>query len=390
MSSFKTPARNSADSMTTNNTIPSTSSPLGVFEYFSPEIRSLLWQALIPNHNCNSDPAEYRPIPPGQIGGLLTLSRVNSYLYQETMAEFKRMKTLCFVIHPANRGWTVQGMEGAEAMLPHLVNFARLKKIKVNIYSPDRTDPGQLLRIRQQLMNLICMLARLQCALRNDGVGADKLQAPQVLLGAQGKEGWPTPPAGHRLPVMEINFVNQTDTVWQWGGMREPRVSIDAYKAPDIMYLLASFVYLRVIPFASMNLPPGLEPSEKVVYFMGLATSGMTRTDPFGTSACDEGLRFDESRRTVEFDLELDNMRGPTAAILRRERFQAWRAYESTILALIRVEEEDDMCPREVIRKQLQLLEGRRRRWMSWLNGGKHTIPVARFFGDGVGKYMYS
>jgi hypothetical protein len=27
---------------------------------------------------------------------------------------------------------------------------------------------------------------------------------------------------------------------------------------------------------------------------------------------------------------------------------------------------------------------------MSWLNGGKHTIPVARFFGDGVGKYMYS
>ena len=282
------------------------------------------------------------------------------------------MKTLCFEIHPANADWTVSGMEGAAPVDFRDVKFGRFRKIKVNIYAHDPNDPGQLLRMRGQLINLVCMLARLQSVIRDDGVGADKPQSPQILLHHQGDAGWPAVPTGHRLPGIEIEFVDQEATVW--GGPEEHSCLL-AYGKNDMTHMIRIFEYLRGCLTAKIIVPSRLQGAIKIslddlMPELQSVPVQMTSTTPFGTGPNDRRIRKYESGRALQFDCELDTLDGPTAATLRLQRFQAWRDYEPTIQALMEMEVAG-------WQRWLQIrLAMRRECWLAWQRIGDRTTWI--------------
>jgi hypothetical protein len=301
----------------------------------------------------------------------LALSRANSDLRDETMARFKRIKILTFSIHAASEDWTVEGMEGAQPADFRHVDFASFRKIKVNIYAPDRKDPGQLLRIREQLLNLVCMLAGLQCVLRDDFIGGDKSQTPQILLNSQGINGWPFPPPGRYLPPMAIEFVNQERTFWC--DESEPTISLLAYGDNDIEHIVSVFEYLRRVTAVRVTLPSGIEPKGNLSTILEMAAEHMVSPDAFGTTTRDQKLLKLESGRTVRFDRELDDLEGPTAAALRLERFQTWEAYVPVITTLIETEEDGGRLDVSVRRP----LEKRAECWVDWQRTGNTNAEVA-------------
>lgn len=300
------------------------------------------------------------------------------------MAEFKRMKILTFSIHAANEDWTVEGMEGARPFDFRHVNFTSLQKIKVNIYAPDRKDPGQLLRIRGQLLNLVWMLAQ-QCALRDDFIGNDKPQTPQILLNSRGTEDWPASPLEPRLPPMTIEFVNQERTFWC--DESEPTMSLLSYGDYDIEHIVGVFEYLRGVTAVTITLPSGIEPDDNLSTILETVAEHMVLPDSFGKPT-EAGMAFGraiggtprvkrllktESGRTVRFDHELDDLEGPTAAALRLQRFQTWEAYYSVITTLIETEEDGEGLDPSVRRP----LKQRGEAWANWERIGNSNAEVA-------------
>lgn len=392
-----------------NMVTASRGSPMGRFAILSPEVRSLIWQGLFSDGAGSSDPREYRWMQTGKVGDLLMLSRVNSCFNDEIMAEFYRRKTLCFAIHPFKDEWTVPGLEGAEPVDFLRVKFARFQKIKVNIYAPDRGDPGQVLRTRMQVINLVCMLARLQYVLRDDGVGRDKPQHPQILLNQQGQEGWPAPPAGYRLPDMEIELVDQGYIMWCFDLWIWKHVSLDRDTFAE--RIVGIFEYLRGCPNATIIVPPqdgrrrgidddddddddaghdsGDESGDDSDYdadkddddddddhnnvslygaFQKIIAC-MESAKPFGTERYDAHIRSIESARSVFLDRELDNLCGHTAEILRLQRFQNWWEYTSTMMALIEVNEEGGRSNPSTRASMRQ----RTAYWAAWKRTGIHV-----------------
>lgn len=241
---------------TATSSFPSPPSPLGTFAVLPPEVRSLIWKALIPDRDGMPSPDEYRPINPDQLGGLLALSRASSRLHHEVMDDFHRMKTLCFAIHPANDDWRVQGMEHAKPADFRHVELARFQRIKLNLYVPDFNDPGQIRRLGTQLVNVVCMLVRFQCVFREDGVGSDKPQPPQLFLNRQGEAGWPAPPLGHHLPDMEVELVDRLENGLLWRD--ECPIGRFLRRGGETVYecILGVFEYLQGCPSIDIILPP--------------------------------------------------------------------------------------------------------------------------------------
>lgn len=251
----------------------------------------------------------------GEVGDLLILSRLNPFFYDEVMAFFYRKKTLCFAIHTANDEWTVPGLEGAEPVDFRRVEFGRFQKIKVNLYAPTSHDKAQVLRMRTQLSSLVCMLARLQYVLRDDGVGRDKPQHPQILLDRQGQEGWPAAPAGHRLPDMEIEFADQECTTWGRDTWLWRWIFLDGDFIVEC--ILGIFEFLRGCPTATIIVPAQLSLRRGIDddddYDAAAAAAArldavfqnviacMEYDKPFGTGRHDHGIRLTEYARTIFF-----------------------------------------------------------------------------------------
>lgn len=368
----QTAASPSPMTMATTGTNPSSFelfSSHGALAVFPSEVRSLIWAALI----LDSDAGEYQPTPSVQPQGLLALSRIKPRLYRETMPNLHWKKILCFAIHPFNSNWAVPGMEGATTIDFRHVDFARFQKIQVNLYAPDWTDPGQLHRLRAQVINLVCMLARLPCAIR-DG-GRHRLGFSQNLLNHQGEAGWPASPFDYRLQEIEIQFVDREPIVWC--DKARPLPALRAVGEGDFARVLGAFHYLRTCLSVNFILPPSDDEEYaadevRIASELYLIKVSMKSTSSFGSKWYDLYKGMAESEVTVQLDCELDLLNGPTAAILRLQRFQTWKEYEPMVQTLM-----EAACPYRSLMPYRKYLEQRRKCWLAWQGIGDRTTGIA-------------
>ena len=297
--------------------ITSSTSGLGTLSNLPPELRCLVWQYLMPEHRSKRqtdvqlylDHRYIRHFSSERPLKRLSILQTSQKLHDEVSGELYNHRILRLCIHPNQHGWTVKNLPEASPRDFHCANYAKFDVIQIEIHPPDMEDPGQLLRARKNTVDLVAALAR-----------SPELQRIEILLFNNNLSTW----YNHDIAQCSVGWFNQTDET-------------------DLEQLLGPFQYLRKVQHAKIRLPPALKPGAPLSYLMTLAKEvedAMMATLPFGTKKEEGDLTdsdIDSIERTVSIrlDFALDYLEGPTAAILRRHRFDNWHTYTREILQLI-------------------------------------------------------
>ena len=335
---------NSPDDLASSTSVPRSTpgvtydSGLGTLAKLSPEIRCLVWQHLMPEHRSNRQ--TYLPLylqwvsfDVELVRPLKTLSilQASQQLHEEVAGELYNNRALHFCIDPKYSGWTIEDLPEASARDFNYTNYANFKVIKIDIYPPDVKDPGQLLRARKNIIDLVATLAR-----------STELQRIEIILFKNGSSTW----YDHEIAQR----------------------SIDSFDETDLEQLLGPFRYLRKAKHAKIELPPHPNAGEYLMEFAEEVESRMMTSEPFGTKTHEEDFvdkNMDVTERTIaiRLDLALDTMKGSTAANLRRDRFNAWYDYTREKLRLVRG---GNVLSHQELRQMGHILDGRYRAYLSW------------------------
>lgn len=290
---------------------------MGTLSDLPPELRCLIWEYLMPEHRSKRqtdlllylDRRYIRQFSPDRPLKRLSILQASQQLHNEVSAQLYNNRILRLCIQPDQHGWTVKNLPEASPRDFHCANYAKFDVIQIEIHPPDIEDPGQLLRARKNSVDLVAALAR-----------SPKLQRVEILLFNRNLSTW----YNHDIAQCSVGWFNQTDET-------------------DLEQLLGPFQYLRQVQHAKIKIPPALKPGTPLSYLMTLAQEvedAMMSALPFGTKKEEGDLTdsdIDSIERTVNIrlDFALDFLEGPTAAILRRDRFDHWYAYTREMLQLI-------------------------------------------------------
>ncbi|KAL8760300.1 MAG: hypothetical protein Q9199_000082 [Rusavskia elegans] len=180
--------------------------------------------------------------------------------------------------------------------------FEKLKKIQINVGAPDTADPGQIICLHKKCVDLAVLLEH----------------------------------AKHGLPDIEINLLDSASANADWWDYR-PKTSmlyqldLDLNNSEtrndiqDDQIVLYAFFHLRNARSAKISGPE--QPQD---YFYENVAQSLEEKEPFGTYPDtgdfwgDENLQEDRDQLFMHLDLDLDLLPGPTANMMRLDRFSSW------------------------------------------------------------------
>ena len=323
-------------------------SPLGTLEKLPTELRCMIFEHCIANHS---------------VSGILRASKqlhseFRSFLYEEF--------ELAFHIDPANTAGTVRILNFDHDTVDCLSNhrdhssiiektpFHRFKAIRVSINAPDPEDPGQMVRCWKQCPGLMQVLLPVWG-------DADRLpeSSQDFDIHAYGYQ-WVR--KIRRLPPITIEFVDKGERKWAlsqpgsfsrvatelvlksgvcWNhGVPSYNERDDAgpntvpgnIESSDVDILIKAFQRIRCADSVRVKLPPWTTEIDNE--FLEGALRNLNRLakieHPFGiilTPSDVIGVHTAMSRQdTMHLWLEylLDDLDGPAAALLRRQRYGKW------------------------------------------------------------------
>lgn len=308
-------------------------SPLGPMDKAPAEIRNMIFKECIKNRS-------------------IGLFRANKRLYFETISLVREGFSLAFHIDPAvessvvnilnQNGNTINVASSHRDPILDMMPIDKFRQIHIVLEAPDKNDPGQLIRGWYQTTRL---LAALLPQWRN---------LDQLPMKSFGYHITPRGRRSNRLPPVVIEFRGSKTRQWSHDSLQNEngvceRVwnhSVPSYKAwdadtkeaenrpedphSDIEILLIPFCRIRDVESVTVKLPEERPQNERVNNKL-IDLREMTKSEvPFGVRpVCIEDVDADlvlawENCQHVWLEYLLDDLEGPTADMLRRERFQNW------------------------------------------------------------------
>ncbi|KAL8881613.1 MAG: hypothetical protein Q9198_001216 [Flavoplaca austrocitrina] len=312
---------------------------LGSFTSLPRELRNQIWESL-------------------SVQRRFAIFQTSRQIYTEATHAFYNIQTLHFHISPEYqyKSWlslesnfdaewpprlrVLESLDHALQQGLHQLPFEKLKKIKINIAAPDTADPGQLICLYKKCVDLAALLEH----------------------------------AKHGLPDMEINLLDSAFAKWSSGNNRQPSISIDPERhfpyyefdwkrRPWIPMTSSSWVDYRPIELMCYNLEldpynredpndisddqivlyaflrlrnarsarvSGPEQPENDCFFLENVATTLEQVEPFGSCPDpddfwgDESLQEESDKLFLQMDLDLDLLHGPTANMMRLDRFSSW------------------------------------------------------------------
>lgn len=145
---------------------------LGYLAVLPPEIRLIVYQHSMPREHC---PAQTRPnwnphswdkpsLQP-EMRFSLAILRAIRQIYQE-ISHMLYNRSLKIEIDPPNTRWVTKYLTANAWHFRH-VDFARFRRVEIEISTPDRRDPGQLLLTRWISSSMLGAMKFLMLGLRD-------------------------------------------------------------------------------------------------------------------------------------------------------------------------------------------------------------------------------
>ena len=308
----------------------------GAFRKLPAELRLQIWHYLMPEWRDDSESSLSREafgspvvIPDQRRGNRLAILRTNHALKNEIEAELYRSRSLTFTIRPEWRGWRVENLPGSTMTDFVHAKFDRFESIQVDIYCPQRDDPGQLLYARASILNLVRLLMG-----RSDDIGDcepygtrdDQKQLEFIENCTCQEEGTSRPCA--QIPRIEVRFLDQGLNTWQEKGISHGTFKDTIWLGDDLAILIGTFGFLHMVRGISFTFPtPPKSPRVLITAtsVQDLVSGSYTGKSDFHPVAREEAGSF------LSLDWALDTAPGPAAAILRRERLIHHRWYRRSV-----------------------------------------------------------
>lgn len=307
--------------------------PLGDLSCLPGEIRNVIY------HEC----AQLR-----STGLLFT----NKQIYSEAIPPLEEKFVLSFLIDPAASSSTVKivnqngqpwghgGRNTVDARSPHpdhvlqTMPIDKFAKIRLFIDAPNPKDPGQLVRAWYQTTRLLAALLPRWRDLNKLPRTAEDIVVPE------GRKTTKLPPVeitfretGHRKWSINaaLNHSLPSYKGWDADGQSVSKVPDNGHS--DMEVLLTPFLRIRDAASLKVQLPSDACPESQLGDLISLLQELAVSSIPFGMNLClgaEDNCRDDdeclarEDALHIWLDCLLDDMDGPTAALVRRERFQHW------------------------------------------------------------------
>ncbi|KAL8795188.1 MAG: hypothetical protein Q9195_002343 [Heterodermia aff. obscurata] len=304
-------------------------SRFGTLRKLPAEVRLHIWHYLMPEFLDNNGPSPSREafgspvlVPAPRLGNCLAILRTSRALKKEIEAELYRLRTLTFTIRPEWRGWRVENLPGSTMTDFAHTKFARFESIKVDIYCPQRDDPGQLLYARASVLNLVRLLLGEGDNIEQCEPYNTRNDQKQLMFDSACKCDNEIPIPCAQIPRMEVTFLDEGLNTWYEDGSPH-RTFWFGY---DLGILVAAFGYLHKVQGISFTFPEAVEPDSLL--------DKTVRSVVERVSSCPI-WRWNSNREEIEnylfLDWALDTAPGPAAAILRRERLIYSRWYRRSV-----------------------------------------------------------
>lgn len=259
----------------------------------------------------------------------LGILRTNHAVYEEFSADLYR-RTLCFSIHPDKERWTIKSTKANPEHLLH-TDFSKFRKIRIEIYAARNNDPGQMLVLRQQVIDLIGALEGIKAILELPWRRYQNYQTFCTLafLGTHHLKLDPEHMDTPEFSNIELVFLDHGSSSWFRGHIPQNTLkNIDHF---DIEGILDLFQYLRKARCANVILPSQANGHYFLNQCAAKAEASMQTFEEFGIHEQDWDTEKAQFRLHVILDMVLDPLPGRTAGKLRLTRFQNWALYEASI-----------------------------------------------------------
>lgn len=240
---------------------------------------------------------------------------VDSMIYTDVVLQFNvvpkyQYRSWLIVESSFNATWALNSLDHSRKRGFEKLPYEKLGKIQINIEAPDKTDPGQIVCLHKKCVDLATLLEN----------------------------------AKQDLPHVEINLLESTSAQWHSGDkpqksiyldrqMHYPPKFIDPYKEEsfneheDYVIVLYPFSRLRNARSAEVCRPTALKDDND---FGKSIARNIEETEPVGTylnpdDPWDDGvIQREVDQIYMDLDLDLDLLDGPTAAMMRLDRFSSW------------------------------------------------------------------
>ncbi|MCJ1397748.1 hypothetical protein MMC11_000944 [Xylographa trunciseda] len=300
--------------------------PIGTFSKLPFEVRCVIWKYML-------EPCVK-----------LAILRTSKQLHEEIAAEIYRDQTLEIEIDASESRWSheatfarcdrhagtvAQGYDKWFRILDD-ADWARFKNILITIYPDLLADPGYLLVVRNNVVDLVNRIQK-----------------------------------SPRIPSVRVEFWGGRGQ-WTTGFLFVTSDSIHRTRS-DFEHLLKPFKLLRGVEFASAQ-PDGWDvwPGSTVMsdhYKLASETENlMMRKSVFGDEEIDAAILEEHHIMTIELDMALDRLPGKIAKMLRLSRFENWMAYEPEMHRLLH--QVYPNLPKEYQDKALRALQFRTEAWV--------------------------
>ncbi|MCJ1355804.1 MAG: hypothetical protein MMC33_005796 [Icmadophila ericetorum] len=268
----------------------------------------------------------------------LAIIETNKQIHDEVMTEIEHERRDNEVfLHLCGKQECITG--GIIRDLPHLelaefahTDFSQFKKVSINLFAPEHTDPGQFLRLRSMLHDVIVLL------------GPRIVNSPlvmEVVFRGDGWKSWYSPELA--LKEYDDDIVICRDPHWSSCEFSKKSCGtvmrvLGCYINVDIVELLLTLLQTLNHSGMEIQLPSREAVSNRASEIAVIlsrpqkTTTGSDRGDYFEGDFDDDyadeptyiGILDRVEIFSMFFECVLDQLRGPTAAMVRRERFRKW------------------------------------------------------------------
>lgn len=322
---------------------------LGMFKLLPRELRDQTWDCL-------------------SVQRRLAIFRTSRQIYTEATRAFHNSQILQFHISPEYqyKSWlTLESNIDAECpprqlVLPSLnhalqrgfdkLPFEKLKKIQINVGAPDIADPGQVICLHKKCVDLAALLEQAKHGLPDIEINLLESASRKWLSGDEPQRSISIDPRRHFpyyqydgkgpcLSSADWSFFHSEESLHQLD--LDPVHSETRNDTEDDEIVLYAFFHLRKARSAKISGPQ--QPQD---YFYENVATMLEAKQPFGTHSRsaegdfwgDENLQEEKDKLFMHLDLDLDLLPGPTANMMRLDRFSSW--YTNTFGGESRYEKE--------------------------------------------------
>ena len=310
-----------------------------------PEVRSMIWDHLLPEHDSRSLPVSREnsrivhnyletgsSIPTTR--SHLAILYTHPILYQEIYPKLGKPGVLYLSVEHDKYGWFWKEEKDSPLPPTGLPWLRAFYEINFDIYAPDVTDPGQLINLRHNVLHLVIGLLD-ETPLFRDSQGpynsATSTLKYMEILGRTNPRSRDLF-AEFREPPRRLgfNFNNHGSISWFSGLFAHS--SCSATNASDLQIIMSVFKYINWGARADIQIKLPSQARE-LHNFDDLADKIRKQWRPFGSFSGNE-INTEQRETTWVLDTALDETNGLSAAHLRRERFKMWNAYVLEIMSL--------------------------------------------------------